>query len=254
MDLVIPTYGRTKNQVTLKQLVDAGLHCHLVVQAREASEYLHLRDGITKHVLPDNIRTIAPTRQWIIENVGDDRAVVMLDDDLVFYRRRDDDRTKLRDISPGELQWLFTEEMPGALSRYAHVGLASREGANRNTESRIFNTRIMRVLGYRRDILQAMDIRFDEMEVMEDFNVALRLLRLGHDNVVLNDYAHNQSGSGAQGGCSHFRTPELHARNAHRLAELHPGFVKVVEKTTKTAWGGGTRTDVQIAWKKARNS
>jgi hypothetical protein len=32
---------------------------------------------------------------------------------------------------------------------------------------------------------------------------------------------------------------------------LHPNIVSVVEKTTKTAWGGGTRMDVIIQWKKA---
>jgi len=35
------------------------------------------------------------------------------------------------------------------------------------------------------------------------------------------------------------------------LAELHPGLVKVVTKETKGAWGGGTRTDVVVQWKKA---
>ena len=95
-------------------------------------------------------------------------------------------------------------------------------------------------------------ITFGRLEVMEDFDVALRLLRAGHDNVILNNWANNQAGSGKEGGCSHFRTPELHAACASKLASLHPGFVKVVQKTTKGAWGGGTRTDVNIAWKKAR--
>jgi hypothetical protein len=35
------------------------------------------------------------------------------------------------------------------------------------------------------------------------------------------------------------------------LQLLHPAFVKVVEKATKTSWGGETRTDVQVSWKKA---
>jgi hypothetical protein len=89
------------------------------------------------------------------------------------------------------------------------------------------------------------------MEVMEDFHVALSLLEAGYSNRIMNHYAHNQKGSGTAGGCSHFRTPELHAKNEHLLAALHPDVVKVVQKETKGAWGGGTRTDVNIQWKKA---
>lgn len=252
MDLVIPTYGRARDQQTLRQLVDAGLHCHLVVQAREALAYERYDAQAKIWVLPDSIRTIAPTRQWIVDNVGTDRVLCMVDDDLVFYKRRDDDRTKLRDITPGELAGAFADLETTVRTHAAHAGFAAREGANRNTDRYCWNTRIMRVLAYDRFILREHDIRFDRMEVMEDFHVALSLLKLGYDNMVLNNYAHNQGGSGSAGGCSHFRTPELHSRNAHLLQELHPDVVTVVQKTTKGSFGGGTRDDVRIQWKKAR--
>jgi hypothetical protein len=89
------------------------------------------------------------------------------------------------------------------------------------------------------------------MKVMEDFDVALSLLTKGYENAIINTVAHNQKGSGAVGGCSVWRTPQVQAQAALKLAELYPGIVKVVEKTTKTAWGGGTRTDVTIQWKAA---
>ena len=253
MDIVIPTYGRFRDQQTLTQLLAAGLKPKLVVQHRERAAYERYDADVEIWALPDDIRTIAPTRQWIVDNVGKDDALIMVDDDLVFYQRRDDDRTKLRDIEPSELKRAF-ESMAEWLEGYAHVGFAAREGANRNTESLITNTRIMRVLGYDRSILRRRNIRFDEIEVMEDFHVALTLLEYGYGNLVLNDFAHNQGGSGSSGGCSHFRTPELHARNAERLRELHPQFVTVVEKTTKGSFGGGTRTDVRIQWKQALGS
>ncbi len=252
MDIVIPTYGRAHNQETLKHLLTARLEVTLVVQAREADQY-EPDGGVKIVILPDSIRTIAPTRQWIVENVGHSDHICMLDDDLVFYRRRTDDPTKLRGITPVELSDAFYL-MDRHLANYPHVGFAAREGANRNTESRLFNTRIMRVLGYDRVTLKKHDIRFDEMEVMEDFHVALQLLEAGYDNLVMNEVAHNQGGSGSSGGCSHFRTAELHAANAQKLADLHPQFVTVVDKTTKGSFGGGTRKDVRIQWKKARES
>lgn len=248
MDILIPTYGRHHSQSTWQALAKAGLdkRARLVVQDREK----HLYAGLPTVVLPPAITTIAPTRQWILDHVGNDERIVMLDDDLTFYRRRDDDPTKFVDATAEDMVALFML-LEDALRTHQHAGVAPREGANRVTAPYIHNTRIMRVLGYRRDALRAYNIRFDTMEVMEDFDVALWLLRYGCANVLVNLFCQNQAGSGKAGGCSHFRTPELHARNAARLQERHPAYVRLVQKSTKGAWGGGTRTDVVIQWKKA---
>jgi hypothetical protein len=89
---------------------------------------------------------------------------------------------------------------------------------------------------------------------MEDFDVTLQLLRKGHRNAVLNQWAQDQGTSNAPGGCSTYRTPEVQAAGAYGLQKLHPDFVTVVDKETKQAWGGGVRKDVRIAWKKALES
>lgn len=250
MDIVIPTFGRPHKQVTLPQLVDAGLHVNLVVQTREQHLYDHWGEWATVWVLPPHITTIAPTRDFIIEHIGKSNEIVMLDDDLQLYIRRNDDRTKLRVPTPTEIA-LGLSLMDNLLSAYAHVGWAAREGANRNINEFIINTRIMRILGYNRDMLLRENIHFSDIEFMSDFHVNLSLLEKGYKNVVQNSFAHNQGASDAPGGCSTYRTPAGLAASAATLAKLHPGVVKVVQKATKTAWGGGERTDVTIQWKKA---
>jgi len=251
MDIVIPTCGRWKSQPTHEQLEAARIPHMLVVQFLEFKHYAKYESPTTRIlILPDHINTIAPTRDWIVQNAGTHTKLLMLDDDLTFYRRRMDDPTKLRDLELGDMERLI-EDIQSELEWHPHVGIAAREGANRCTDSTIHNTRIMRVLGYRRDILMRECIAFDRMEVMEDFDVALRLLRLGMRNCILNWWANNQAGSGVSGGCSGFRTRELQAINAEKLARFHPGFVKVVKKETKGSFGGGVRTDVLIQWKKA---
>lgn len=253
MDIYVPSSGRAQHQPTLTALVEAGLAPVLVVQQREFEDYFAAWGKTASIIaLPPSITTIAPTRQYILENCGSSDTFVMCDDDLTFYARRLDYPTRLRDMFPGELCETFNE-LELALQRHAHAGLAAREGANRNATPFLYNTRIMRVLGYQRDPLISRNIRFDDMEVMEDFHVALRLLEAGFTNCVVNGWAHNQKGSSSAGGCSVWRTPALHAAAAHQLATLHPGVVQVVEKETKQAWGGGVRTDVRIAWKKAYN-
>jgi hypothetical protein len=247
MTVLIPTYGRSHRQTTyaaLRQVCDPVL----VVQKREADKYSYFSRVA---VLPDNIRTIGPTRQWIFRNYTG--RIVMFDDDLDFAVRRNDDPTKFRAAAPEDLAAMIGQ-LYMEMDNYDHVGIAAREGANRNTQPYLYNTRMMRVLGYDLDALQNVPLSWDALECMEDFHVTLTLLRSGRPNLLLNRYVHNQSGSGAEGGCSHFRTPEVQAAAAHKLKELHPDFVTVVTKTTKTAWGGGTRTDVRIQWKRAYSS
>lgn len=253
MDLIIPTAGRWLSQPTLVQLRNAGLKPTLVVQVGEYIQYtVQWGQMANIKILSPDVVTIAATRQWILENVGTSDKICMLDDDLTFYRRSIVARDKLIDIAPHQLYEAF-EQMDHQLEGHPHVGFAAREGANRVTTSVVTNTRIMRVLGYNRRVLLDEGIRFDRIELMEDFDVALQLLEKGHPNLILNNYAHNQAGSGKAGGCSTFRTPAKQAQAAHALAALHPRYVQVVEKTTKGSFGGGTRTDVKIQWKKAYN-
>lgn len=204
---------------------------------------------------PPEIQGIGPTRQWIIEHAAAAHVnkVIMLDDDLVFATRREDEPTKFREASPNNILDLF-DRIDTYLDKFAHVGVATREGGNRDTSDTVLNTRLLRILAYRTDVLRNEAIRFDRLEFMEDFDVTLQLLRCGYPNIKINWIVHNQRSSNAPGGCSTYRTLEGQARSAAGLAELHPSFVNVVTKTTKSAWNGQTRTDVRIAWKKAFDS
>ena len=251
MDIVIPSRGRAHlGMSSLKALTAAGLRTFLAVPMGELAAYERYDSDLCP-VVGCPSAGIANTRQWIVDNVGSDDTVCMVDDDLTFFHRRSDDPTKLRDITPEEL-WAAFGQLERTLSdSVPHAGFATREGANRNTDALHWNTRILRVLAYHRPTLDKEGIAFGRMRVMEDFDVALRLLRTGRHNVILNNFAHNQPGSGTEGGCSTYRTMEVQAEAAHQLAKLHPGFVRVVEKETKTSWGGQKRTDVQISWKKA---
>lgn len=248
VDIVICTYGRSQRQVTWSSLPESlRSRTLLVVQAREA----HLYDTYPTLVLPPHIQNIGGTREFLKSKLED--KVLMLDDDLVFATRREDDPTKFRPAIDDEVSAMFSH-IELALDRFAHVGVAPREGANRNTEPYMYDQRMMRVLGYRMDVLREEEIIFDRLPVMEDFDATLQLLRKGYHNVILNSWCHNQGGSNTDGGCSSFRTDGVQEAAARGLAELHRGFVTVVKKQTKTSWGGKERYDVRIQWKKARES
>jgi hypothetical protein len=254
MHIFIPTRGRVRRQVTWQHLPPSvRARTRLLVDDDEAAA--HVKEGYPVTVMPIGLRGIGAVRQMACDyatKLGDGR-VLMMDDDLRFYTRRHDDPRLLEKASEASLETMFAA-IEQELCCHALVGIASREGANRCVEPLIENTRILRLLAYRADIMTEEGIRFDRLPVMEDFDVALQLLERGHPNLVLNLWAHNQEGSGTTGGCSSYRTREIQADAARLLAEHHPRVVRVVEKVTKRAWGGGKRTDVVIAWKKAFRS
>lgn len=252
MQIFIPTYGRSEKQVTYDFLPEQlRRDVILVVQHREKHLYKQYPPR-NLLVLPNSIQTVSPTRQYIMKwaHKKGIKKLVMLDDDMRFDTRRIDDPTKFLVSQPKEVLKLF-DVLENALDEYAHAGVLAREGGNRITETYVYATRMTRVLAYRVDTFMKEKIKFDRLPLQEDFDVTLQLLRKGYANVVLCNWVHGQGQSGAAGGCSHFRTDELHDANAKKLAALHPEFVKVVTKETKGAWGGRVRLDVHVQWKKA---
>lgn len=245
MKIYIPSHERAYKQTTWNELPSAiQFNTQLVVHTSQAANYSNF-----PHIAIPDIG-IGKTRQWIIDN-SPDPHVLMLDDDLVFATRRADDPTKFTPSTEKDKIDMFTEVDHLMKTGVVHGGIATREGGNRDTALYKFNSRALRALFYNTDVMKKHGVRFDRIKYMEDFDVALQLLTLNEASLIVNSWVHNQGGSNTDGGCSGTRTKEAQAEAAHGLKALHPDFVTVVEKTTKTAWGGGTRTDVRIQWKRA---
>lgn len=250
MEVYIHSAGRATEQPTYTALKQAGMDPILVVQKAEAKTYRAAWPDAQVVVLPAKITTLSPTRQWLLEQAAG--KMVLMDDDLRFFVRRADDITKFQPATGKDIKAMF-KDIEKSLKKFAHVGLCAREGGNRMTEDAQC-TRMMRVLAYDAPRVRATGARFDRLPTKQDFDMTLQLLRAGLPNLVLHRYCHDQGGSQAAGGCSVYRTDEMMVSSAHGLAKLHPDFVTVVQKETKQAWGGGIRTDVRIAWKKAYDS
>lgn len=220
----------------------------LVVQNSERGLYPHY----PVMVLPPEINMLSPTRDWVIDN-AQSRHVCMLDDDMRFFYRRQDDATKFLPATPDQIGAMFRRIEHIVETSYAHVGIAPREGANRNTEHYQYNTRMMRLLAYDTVPIKANSFKFAALPCMSDFHMTLELLKKKIPNCIINDFCNDQQTSDAPGGCSVYRTEELHTYCAHKLAELHAPYVKTVIKKTKGAWKGRERTDVIVQWKRAFN-
>jgi hypothetical protein len=251
LTVYIHTLGRVDNQPTLIALRAGGVTPVLVVQAHEFEFHRMKYPAVPVLRLPKEIKSLSPTRQWLLENC-ETRFMILCDDDLRFSRKNPDDRSKLLDAKPSDIADMMAM-VRSKLQRFAHVGISAREGNNRKPEPHQINERMMRFLAYDRSRVPP-SCRFDRVPAKQDFDMTLQLLRNRLANCVIYEYAQDQVGaSNARGGCATYRTEEMADSAARELYRLHPDFVSLVEKDN-TNWRGfknPTRLEVKIAWKRA---
>ncbi len=244
MVVLIPTLNRVDKQITREKwfLDKLPYEWHYVCPERMRGQI----DGPVVYT-PDDLR-IAGTRQFMMEQFDEQ---VVLDDDIRVYKRDDPELHYLHTANIDEVRelvgWMQTKLDEG----YVHGGVSMR-GRNHGMKPYFDeNTRVIRAHFYDAATLRGEGIRFDDMVVMEDFHVTLRLLELGYTNIVNTQFAQDQQGSNIVGGCSEYRTMKVQAEGAHRLAALHDRVKIIVKQTEQQSWQGQERTDVRVAWKKA---
>lgn len=263
MTIYIPSRGRATRLLTPQQLPRRWQErTFLVVPEDEVDEYARHAVGHFEILgIGPEYDGIHATRQFILDHC-DTSKVFMIDDDMTFCRRVPDWDKDLKaelivpsnrpPVEVGELMDMMSEW----LDEIPVVSISARQG-NQNIRNRWFRevTRMNNVYGFYLPLMRELDIRFDRLEVMEDFDVTLNYLTRGYKNRVMTDWCWNQRGSGKKGGCSSYRTAELQASCAHKLKELYPDFVTIVEKETPATsglWDGmRVRTDVRIQWRQA---
>lgn len=256
MEIVVFSAGRAERSLTPRRLPPAiAKLTTLVVPHGQGPAYERLWPhtaplaGVSE--TPEGVTGIAKRRQWWLERTQADK-LLMLDDDLRFDTRRTDDAGKFLVANETEINALFAD-IEVQLDKYLHLTVTPREGGNRTgDEGRYFEVgRATRVHGLRPKLIRGIGCRYDHLQLMEDMDMTLQLLRKGHPNLIINYMVQGQGQSNAPGGCSSYRTAELQEQAARGLAERHRPHVRVVERQTKTAWGGGERVDVQVSWQQA---
>lgn len=272
--IYIPTFGRVDVQYTWMWLngmnewwsIASKETCYTseewaphVVHVAHPTEATVLRErGCNVLETPESVDTIAVKRQWIFDQHDVDEFgpyAIMMDDDLRFGVRRWDDPSKLTQVHyvEGEFDRLMARILEEFQDDVPLVGLRNRSGSNNDTEREvIYNTRQCDVLAVNVETMRSEGWRFDRVALMEDFDFTLQVLTSGYRNALVNTHTRDDmSGRGSAGGASTERDMERQAAAAHRLAELWPSFVTVVEKNNK-CWGDwGTRTDVRVSWAQA---
>jgi len=259
MKILIPSRSRPKTMVTPFQIPEKyrpDTTVYVAVEQKlnysEANPELNIKSVSTLNdLLGKKLELMA------LDSQPEDDLVMLCDDDFVFFRRIDPFEPQLRKME--EDDWddmvLAIQDLFQKNDNLYGVGVSMRQGNNRLEWNGNDNTRLNGCIIYRRSIFLDERIVHDRMNPMNDFDVNLQLLRLGYDNHLISEFCYNQGGTNAPGGSSDYRTLETQAASAHRLADLHPGFVNIRHKINKTGPVElRERTEVTVFWKKARQS
>lgn len=257
--IIIPTLGRMDTQVTYNNLPQKYKDITtFVVQDHEYDEMEKRYLGKVLR-LPVEINRIAPTREWIFNNFRTSRHFVF-DDDLSFV-------VKEPNPNPGGTKWLshkFTEEefdtAFNLCNRWMDEGIVYGglmpawliPDINQWPEREC--QRVMTNVFYDGPNVPS-GIEWNRVAAAEDFDVNLQLLTRGFKNRISAKYMVSCSETNAVGGCSTWRTIEVHNEAQKKLVELWPQFIKLTEKpVTSGPWKGLIKYGTIIQHKKAYQS
>ena len=249
MQIVIPTRGRTDQQLTLQSLPRELLkQTTLVCPKNEAVGLYRRYQDVTIVVQPDPYWTIAQKRKWIIETwhrCGYEK-ILMFDDDLSFATRIAEGDWRLRAIQGEELSAEIQRLEQKLGPKFPHVGFGQRQGNNNVASGWKTPARMTYSLGFYLPVVVT-ECELGRIETREDMDITLQLLRKGYPNAVWNTTVSDQKYD-APGGCTNERTMERSNDDAHKLEKLHPGYVSVRNKAYKAS---APRKEVRCLWQKA---
>lgn len=252
MDLFVVSRSRFEKSDTLEYLAEAAKDVKLVVPTDQLKQYKTLAKKYNCELVGCPDKGIALTRKFCGIHTTKPKFL-MLDDDLKFYRR----------ISPTDTRLRYLRDLEGAtitqmlslvsekLSEFSHVAISAREGNNRLPYEGVTCNRPLRALAYVTKEFNALE--HGRVKIMEDFDVTLQLLKAGHPNFIIAEWSQGQLSTGEAGGCSDYRTLELHNNEVAKMEELHRPFIKLRQKKNKTGHLRD-RMEVIIYWKKAYES
>lgn len=251
MQIIIPTRGRTSQQLTLQSLPpELRRRTTLVCPKKEAVRLSHLYDDVEIVVEPTAGMKIAQTREWIVQEwyrAGYDK-IIMLDDDQTIATRISADDWHLRAISGEELIIEFQRIEDKLGPQFPHVGFGQRQGNNHEDGGWKSPGKMCYALAYYLPIV-AKEFRWDLVELREDYCVSLQLLLKGYANAVWTGTVFDdRNGHNSVGGCSTYRTVEMSNAEAEKLAKLFPNYVSVRDREYETSL---RRKEVNVRWQKA---
>lgn len=243
--IFIPTRGRTTSQLTVENL-PKNLHDKVVLVCPKDERKALQANYPTVSVIaqPPSVTTLSRKRQWIAEHARSERVPFwfQMDDDLKFYVWQGEQHVRFN-RSPALVKKFFTSTLPALISEYKVVGFGTKGFALPGGVKE--NYHLGFVFGMESKVALE-KIEWNRIELYEDIDYTLQLLKKGERIAVTYDVVVEQRKANASGGLSRERSSDLEKRCLEKLISLHPGIVQ-----RKPASGQHSQSNTRVSWSKA---
>lgn len=239
MKIYIPTRGRPDRQRTAVTLSAAGIPFTLVCSDNDPrlGEYAELGYPM----LRCKARNIHEKRQFIIDHHKHGK-LVMMDDDLRFYTRRQDGGF---DAATSGGMTRILKRLEKALDSHAHAGLCDKFMSHNRPRGHGTHGRYNQVLAYNLDAWPHRHRPTFRLAINEEHDMHLQLATRGLAPWI--DYEMSKDAPYyAAGGCSVWRTPEVEADAMRAFQMLWPHLVTVVDSPSSISGKA-----IRVKWKEA---
>ncbi len=253
MRIVVHTTKRARlHNGTLAALATTRLKHFVVCPYNERSEYVEAFPNAVVTSCPQPIadKGLPSVQQWIA-TMKPWGKLCMIDDDIKFAKRTPGTRNITTPTGP-DLERMFAEIELG-LDLYPHAGIIANKTLGIDPDVTTLSDDcgpLRSLLAYDLEVINKHKIRFDRCISKSDYDVTLQLYERGYPAYISRMWGHWQCGGMTlPGGSFDYRDNDMHSMASEQLHDLHPKFVRIVEKT-RLGWTF-PRWDVHVAWSKA---
>jgi hypothetical protein len=234
--IYIPTLGRVDTQITYDGMPDWIKDItYIVVQPHEEVAMKERYPNANIKVLPTHIKGICLTREWII-NDGGNNFYGMIDDDVTFWKRNVDRSTGKKNADKSNeaftdtdwddmIEWVEDKWNKG----YTIAGNRAK-GLPPNGKDDMEFGKLIQVFWINGNKLHR-DKLVWEIPFVEDVHFILQILGMGGKTIVSDRFLYDCEEYGNEGGCQLAgRTAQINLDNMNYLASLYPHIIKMENK------------------------
>lgn len=179
---------------------------------------------------------IGPKRDYILQIARADK-IIMMDDDLRFYKRLGDGRFVI--AMPDDTEAMIGDILT-LLDTYPHVGLVDKFMSTGRPRHHQECKRFNQVLAFNRDLFPHPWPRFRLAFAHEEHDMHLQFLTRGYKTAITTEWSKSDKHN-SDGGCSDWRSADKFKAAQEQMLKLWPTIVTVKDDQ-----------DVNYNWREAK--
>jgi len=235
-EILIPSRGRAKKQLTADLMRDAGLRFTVFVEPQEEEEYRESRPDYNYHILPEGNRGIVYVRNYMLNYCREQRIswALIVDDDISAYGIVQNNKMIKKDATILLRAFNTIKRFKPAMAGFSYHTIAWTQ------DKEITKNRL--VTGNVFFNIDQIDWNYAQVDSKEDVEFFLTCVKRGRKVLRLNLYWYKVPPLGSnKGGLYEDYQQKKYEPGTLQVCKMHPEVTRPEEKSG--------RLDVKIDWK-----